>query len=92
MRIERDGGLEIGDELDLLLHGGAPREPIAVKATVERINEGGCFLRFGDLGGAEAAGIEELVDALVVTERPAAVSSGSNRVVISEVVATRLTG
>lgn len=92
MRIERDGDLEVGDELDLLLHGGAPREPIAVKATVERINEAGCFLRFRDVGTAEAARIEALVDALIVTERPAAASSRSNKVVISEVVAARLAG
>lgn len=91
MRVESDEGLSLEDELDLLLHGGADATPIAVRATVERIDAGGCFLRFGDLGASEAARIEELVDALVVTERPRAVVSRASRIVISEIVA-RSTG
>ena len=86
MRVENDADLELDDELDLLLHGGADAAPIAVKATVERIDAGGCFLRFGDLGPADAARIEELVDVLVVTERPRAVVAGASRIVISEIV------
>ena len=86
MRVERDAGLALGDALDLLLHGGVQETPIAVKATVERIDEGGCFLRFGNVGAAEAARIEELVDALVVTERPRTAAAGASRVVISEVL------
>lgn len=86
MRIERDADLVIGDPLDLLLHGGASQTPIAVKATVERIDQGGCFLRFGDVGASEAARIEELVDALVVTERRRTPTAQASRVVISEVL------
>ena len=86
MRLERDSALALGDELDLLLHGGARQASIAVKAAVARIDAGGCFLRFADVGAAEAARIEELVDALVVTERPRTAAAAANRVVISEVL------
>jgi len=63
-----------------------------VKAAVERINKGGCFLRFRNVGAAEKAMIEKLVDALVVTERPRGASSRSNQIVISEVVSARCAG
>lgn len=63
MRVARDPGLGIGDEVTLAVHGGA--RPVVIRAQVVRDDaDEGWFLRFGRLSGAAATDLEGLLTSL----------------------------
>jgi hypothetical protein len=85
MRVHRDPSLGVGDELKLVIHGGA--EPLLVKAVVARDDgEEGWVLRFRDLSPRAAAGLGALVRALPRAQPPDLGTDGGPGTVVSEIV------
>jgi hypothetical protein len=92
MRVDPHPDLRVGDELRLALHLGVRREPLVVRARVER-DEGpeGCVLVFRDLGPAERAELDRTLALLPVVEMP---DSGEETggLVVSEILALGAAG
>jgi hypothetical protein len=86
MRVDPHPGLGVGDELQLALHLGVRREPLVVRARVERDDgEQGFVLVFHDLDAADRRELEGMLELLPMVEMPDS-GEATGGLVVSEIL------
>jgi hypothetical protein len=87
MRVDAHPGLGVGDELHLALHLGVRRDPLVVRARVERDDgEQGFVLVFHDLDAADRRELEAMLELLPMVEMPDS-GEATGGLVVSEILA-----
>jgi hypothetical protein len=86
MRVDPHPGLGVGDELQLALHLGVRREPLVVRARVERDDgEQGFVLVFHGLDAADRRELEGMLELLPMIEMPDS-GEATGGLVVSEIL------